>query len=208
MMGTILSIFKMVLPHVENHLGIDSVWGAPRDPSDKIQHWTNTSVGELVVTAQRCDYRLDEVDAVLDQYCEQNRLLLDAIRKHLPAVAAELAMTTMPPAPLRKLSLPIKPITQKFAAVAARMPDADKPSPPPSVRGGHDIELLVAMPRHESVDAGSRAGRLSFAAPQSVRHAAAPSIVRAPSVRVVDDEGGDDDDDAGRYVAMPENDDD
>jgi hypothetical protein len=205
LVGTVVSIFKMLLPHVENYFGIDSVWGAPRNPSDKIQHWTNSDVGELVVSAQRCDYRLAELDAILDQNCEhsiwarqQFELLHHAIRKHLPALAADLVCAPSPPAPVRKHSV-FKPATQKFAASA--MTDADKPPAPPSMRAGHDIELLVAVPSHER-GAGSahHATRVSFAAPQGGR----------PDGRFDGDDGVGDDDqvdrdgDVGRYayVAM------
>jgi hypothetical protein len=223
LIGTVVSSFKMLLPHMENYLGIDSVWGAPRDPSDKIQHWTNTSVGELVVMAQRCDSRLDEHDAVLgllheghncqqlDWAIAQIELLEDAFRKHVPAAAGALAAAPAPlPPSVRKLSI-LKSHTQKFVT-SAPPSDATKPlSPPPSMRVGHDIELLVAVSKRER-DAGadSRSVRLSFAAPLSVRTKPALSVtsLRAPSGRVDDDDQGDDNDNAYRYVAMRESGDD
>jgi hypothetical protein len=207
LIGTVVSIFKMLLPHVENYFDIDSVWGAPRDPSDKIQHWTNTDVGELVVSAQRCDYRLDEHDEMFDQNCEQFELLHRIIRKHLPSAAADLACAPTPPAPSRKLSI-FKPPSQKFAAASA-VSDTDKPAAPPSIRAARDIELLVAVSEHDidrSDGASNRSARYSFAAPQSMRPKAPSSVARAPSGRV----GGDDgnvDGDAGRYVAMRDHDD-
>ncbi len=89
--STVISVMGAVLGSIERILGIDSVYGAPRLPSDTIRHWTETDMFKLQLATERNSHTLESSEERLEaseaRLRDVERLLCDL----LPGAADRLA---------------------------------------------------------------------------------------------------------------------
>ena len=88
---TLISIFSVLISILERVNGIDSVYGAPRDPSDTVLHWTSTQFGALVMASEVGQLRVDQCNQSLDAALERIRELEGVLRDLVPGASDRLS---------------------------------------------------------------------------------------------------------------------